>query len=74
MVMLHIKFKWNESYNNMLENVLPLHGPPDGVKRSNIFFLKIVMLHIKLKGKTLGHWLDMVYLPPQGEFCRPYFS
>ena len=22
----------------------------------------------------LGHWLDMVYLPPQGEFCRPYFS
>ena len=22
----------------------------------------------------IGHWLDMVYLPPQGEFCRPYFS
>ena len=22
----------------------------------------------------LGHWLDMVYLPPQGEFYRPYFS
>ena len=22
----------------------------------------------------LGHWLDMVYLPPQGEFRRPYFS
>ena len=23
--------------------------------------------------KEVGHWLDMVYLPPQGEFCRPYF-
>ena len=23
---------------------------------------------------VIGHWLDMVYLPPQGEFCRPYFS
>ena len=22
----------------------------------------------------IGHWLDMVYLPPQGEFRRPYFS
>ena len=36
----------------MLENVLPLHQPPDGVKRSKTFFLKKVMLHIKLKGKT----------------------
>ena len=24
---------------------------------------------------NIGHWLDMVYLPPpQGEFCRPFFS
>ena len=26
------------------------------------------------KQQYIGHWLDMVYLPPQGEFCRPYFS
>ena len=24
--------------------------------------------------QSIGHWLDMVYLPPQGEFCRPFFS
>ena len=33
-------------------------------------FLKL----FKRNWAKLGHWLDMVYLPPQGEFCRPYFS
>ena len=49
-VIIAYQVKGNESYNNMLANVLPLHQMVS--KGQTIFFLKIVMLHIKLKGKT----------------------
>ena len=32
------------------------------------------IVRLILASRVIGHWLDMVYLPPQGEFCRPYFS
>ena len=45
------QIKWNDAYNNTLANILPLHNPWGGVKRSTFFsFLKVVMLHIKVTG------------------------
>ena len=46
------QIKADESCSNMVANILPTDTPPGvGVKRSNhIFFLKVAMLHIKLKG------------------------
>ena len=43
----------NEIFNNMPANSLLIYTPLtlDRVKRSNIFFLKRVMLHIKIQGK-----------------------
>ena len=35
---------------------------------------KLLRVKLYFNTKGVGHWLDMVYLPPQGEFCRPYFS
>ena len=56
MVMLHNKLKGNEAYNNMLANVLPLFTPLTpvvGSKRS--FFLKVIMLNVKLRMKQRTH-------------------
>ena len=61
MVILHdYQIKDNETQNNMQVNILPLHTSLTsgvGSKGKNIyFFLKVVMLHIKLKrmkGRTL---------------------
>ena len=36
--------------------------------------LKLLLNHVKNCVELLGHWLDMVYLLPQGEFRRPYLS
>ena len=47
------QIKGNEAYNNMLANILPLHTPlTPGMGSKGYFFsfLKVVMLHIKLKG------------------------
>ena len=46
------QIKENETYNNMLANILHLHKPSNhgGVKRSFFSFLKVVMLHMKLTG------------------------
>ena len=47
------QFRGNEVYNNMLAKILPLqtHSTPGicGQKVRNFFFLKAVILHIKLK-------------------------
>ena len=53
--------KGNETYNNMLANILPLHLP----FRSILFlFLKVVMLHIKLTG--------MKHRTPQNQIFCPF--
>ena len=48
------QIKADDAGSNMVANILPTDTPFDpggGVKRSNyIFFLKVVKLHIKLKG------------------------
>ena len=47
------QIKGNEAYNNMLANILPLHIPLTlgvGSKGHSFSFLKVVMLHIKLRG------------------------
>ena len=41
------QIKGNDTYSNMIANILP----GIGVKRSKHFFLKVVMLHIKLEGR-----------------------
>ena len=45
------QIKGNEAYSDMVANILPV-GIPSGVgsERSKLFFLKLVMPHIKLKG------------------------
>ena len=53
------QIKGNETYNNTLANILPLHSPLTpgvGVKRSIFFsFLKVVILHINLMGMLMKH-------------------
>ena len=47
------QIKVNDACTNMVANIFPVDTPstPDeGSKGKNIFFLKVVMLHIKLKG------------------------
>ena len=46
------QIKWNHERSNMHAHILSLHtlDPWAGVKSQNIFFLKVVMLHIKLEG------------------------
>ena len=46
------QIKGNETYNNMLDSILPLHTPlAHGVGSKVIFsFLKVVLVYIKLMG------------------------
>ena len=47
------QIKGNDAYSNMVANILPAYTPSTpvvGSKGQYIFFWKIVMLHIKLKG------------------------
>ena len=46
------QIKGNGTYSTLQAHILSFQNTstPDGVKNSNIFFLKVVMLHIKLKG------------------------
>ena len=50
------QIKWNEAFSNMLTNILLLYIPrPLGVGSKDFSCLKIVMLHIKLKGHEEKH-------------------
>ena len=47
------RIKGNDACSNMVANILPVDTPSTpgvGSKGQNFFFLKVVMLHIKLKG------------------------
>ena len=52
MVMLHYQIKALDACSNMVANIVPTDTPlPQGWGQNiKIFFLKVVMLHIKLKG------------------------
>ena len=70
MVMLHIKLKGNEAYNNMLANVLPLHTPlTPGVGSKGQFFFFSESNHIacKINGNEAENTLQAYILP----FCTP---
>ena len=50
--MLHVELNRNEAENAMQANILPFYTPTFMAKGQNNIFLKLVMLHIKLKEKT----------------------
>ena len=49
--MLHVKLNGNIAENTMQANILPFYTPKTPRWGQYKFFLKMVMLHIKLKGK-----------------------
>ena len=60
MVMLHIKLKGNDACSNMVTN--SLFVPRVGSQDQKIFFLKIVMLHIKMSKlfSECGHVINQI--------------
>ena len=60
------QIKWNEMYNSIQANISPLCAPSTpgvGSKDQNIFFLKMVMLHIKLKRMTCTTTCKQYFCP-----------
>ena len=56
------QMKGNETNYNMLANVLPLHTPlTPGVQK--VFFLKVVMVHVKLMGMIQRTQFKQIFCP-----------
>ena len=75
---LHLFLTRVSGFRRTVDSSTMLNKP---IKNNNIATNKDALMSVgsceKYQGPLLeeiGHWLDMVYLPPQGEFCRPYFS
>ena len=61
------QIKWNEAYNNMIANVLPLHTPLTPQVGQKVIFslLKVDMLHVKLMAMKQCKQIFCPFIYPQ---------